>query len=177
MMRLLIATPFLETKGGMERVVLRIARHFGASIHCMYYDRENTFDEFRGLDVQTAKPSFLSKLPIGRRVATAADVGRYFYNVRLEGYDIINAHQTPSEWIRNRNSPVIWYCHTPNREAFDLYEWRMNRRNILSKALFRASIEAFKQLEFRTVPKIEYIFTNSRNSQDRIKKFLKRDSE
>ncbi|MFN7991566.1 MAG: glycosyltransferase, partial [Candidatus Micrarchaeia archaeon] len=38
-------------------------------------------------------------------------------------------------------------------------------------------IEAFKQLEFRTVPKIEYIFTNSRNSQDRIKKFLKRDSE
>lgn len=176
-MRLVIATPFLETRGGMERVVLKIAQQFDAKIHCVYYDAANTFDEFQKLDIEVAKPSVLSRLPLGKRIATAMDVGNHFYNVKLEDYDLINAHQTPSEWIRNRNRPVLWYCYSPNREAFDLYEWRMKRRNPISKAVFWASIQAFKHFEFQVVPKIEYIFTSCKNPQARIKKYLNRDSE
>ena len=176
-MRLIVTTPFLETRGGMERVVLKIAQRFDAKIHCVYYDPQNTFEEFSKLDIETAKPTALSTLPFGRRVASAIDVGYHFYNAKLEDYDLINAHQTPSEWIRNKNSPVLWYCHTPNREAFDLYEWRMKRRNPFSKAVFWTSIQGFKFFESRAVPKIEYIFTNSRNSQDRITKYLHRSSE
>jgi glycosyltransferase involved in cell wall biosynthesis len=178
-MRLVITTPFLEVKGGMERVVLKIAQRFDARIRCISYDPENTFEEFKKLAVETAKPTLLSRIPVGNRVSSAIDAGNHFYNLKLEPkeYDLINAHQTPSEWVRNRNSPVLWYCHTPNREAFDLYEWRMKRRNPVSKAVFWASIQAYKHFEFQTVPKIEYVFTNSRNSQDRIRKYLKRESE
>lgn len=176
-MRLIVTTPFLETRGGMERVVLKIAQHFDARIHCVYYDQQNTFPEFSKLDIEVAKPGILSKLPVGRRVATAMDVGKHFYAVKLKDYDIINAHQTPSEWIRNRNSPVIWFSHTPNREAFDLYEWRQKRRNPISRAIFWATIQPFKLLESMTVPKIEHIFTNSRNSQERITRYLQRSSE
>ncbi len=176
-MRLVIATPFLESRGGMERVVMKIAQRFGAKIHCVAYDPERTYEEFRALDVEAAKPGSLSKLPLGKRVASAMDVGNHFFNLKLSDYDLINAHQTPSEWVRNRNSPVLWYCHSPNREAFDLYEFRMKKRNPLSKAVFWSSIQAYKRFEFMTVPKIEYIFTNSRNSQERIKRYLKRDSE
>jgi len=176
-MRLLVVTPFLETHGGMERVVLKIASHFDARIHCLRYNPEGTFEEFRGLDIEVAKPGFLSRLPMGRRVSSAIEAGSHFYNVKLKDYDLINAHQTPSEWIRNRNSPVVWYCHSPNREAFDLYDWRMSQRGPLQKAAFWPSIEAFRILEARTVPKIEYIFTNSRNTQGRIRQYLHRDSE
>ncbi len=176
-MRLVIATPFLETRGGMERVILMIARHFGARVHCIGYDPANTFSEFEKLDVEVARPSPIRKMPFSRRVTTAIEAGSYFYNLKLEDYDLINAQQTPSEWIRHRNSPVVWYCHTPNREAFDLYEWRMKQRNLPSKAVFWASIQAFKFLEHRTVPQIEYIFTNSMNSQSRLKKYLGRESE
>lgn len=176
-MKLVIATPFLETRGGMERVVLKIAQHFDVRIHCISYNPENTFSELEKLDIEVAKPSLIRKLPLSRRVTTAMEAGNYFYNLKLEDYDLINAQQTPSEWIRNKNSPVIWYCHTPNREAFDLYEWRMKQRSLPSKAVFWASIKAFKYFEFRTVPKIEHIFTNSKNSQSRIKKYLDRESE
>jgi len=176
-MRLTIVTPFLESRGGMERVVLKIAQRFDAKVHCVYYDPENTFEEFKNLHLNVAKPGLLGKLPLARRVVTAMDVGYHFYNTKLEDYDLINAHQTPSEWIRNKNFPVIWYCHTPNREAFDLYEWRMSRRNPFSKAVFWASIQAYKRFEFSVLPKIECIFTNSKNSQDRIKRYLGRDSE
>lgn len=176
-MRLIITTPFLETRGGMERVILQIAQRFGARIHCLSYDEKNSFPDFSKLDIDVAKPSLLHSLPFGRRVSTAIEAGYHFYNTKLEDYDLINAHQTPSEWIRNRNSPVIWYCHTPNREAFDLYEWRMKRRSLPSKAVFWSSIQAFKFFEYRTVPRLEHIFTNSLNSQKRIRKYLHRSSE
>ncbi|MEW6748392.1 MAG: glycosyltransferase family 4 protein [Candidatus Micrarchaeota archaeon] len=176
-MRLVITTPFLETRGGMERVILQIAQRFDARIHCLSYDADDTFPEFSKLDVEVARPTFLRSLPFGKRVSTAIEAGYHFYNTELEDYDVINAHQTPSEWIRNRNSPVIWYSHTPNREAFDLYEWRMKRRSLPSKAVFWSSIQAFKFFEYRTVPKLEHIFTNSLNSQARIKKYLHRESE
>jgi len=176
-MRLLVVTPFLETHGGMERVVLKIASHFDARIHCLRYNPEGTFEEFRGLDIEVARPGFLSRLPVGRRVSSAIEAGSHFYNVRLKDYDLVNAHQTPSEWIRNRNSPVVWYCHSPNREAFDLYDWRMSQRGPLQKAAFWPSIEAFRIIEARTVPKIEYIFTNSKNTQGRISHYLHRESE
>lgn len=176
-MRLVVATPFLETRGGMERVVLKIAQHFKARIHCISYDADNTFQEFAALEIEKAKPGRLRSLPLGRRVASAVDAGYHFYNTKLEDYDVINAHQTPSEWLRNRNAPVIWYCHTPNREAYDLYEWRQKRRNPLSRAVFWSTIQPFKLLENRTVPRIEHIFTNSKNSQARITKYLRRSSE
>ncbi len=176
-MRLVVTTPFLETRGGMERVVLKIAQHFKAKIHCISYDAENTFQEFADLEIETAKPTPFRSLPLGRRVSGAMDAGYHFYNAKLTDYDVINAHQTPSEWIRNKNAPVIWYCHTPNREAFDLYEWRQKRRNPLSRLVFWSSIQPFKFLESRTVPKIEHIFTNSRNSQERITRYLRRSSE
>lgn len=175
-MRLAIVTPFLETAGGVERVVLKIAQHFDAAIHTVRYDKDKTFPEFQGLDVHLHS-SVIGRAPLGKRVATAAEAGKVFYRMKLRDYDLVNAHQTPSEWARNRNSPMIWYCHSPNREAFDLYEWRMKQRKPAQKAVFWASIQAFKYFEFSAVPKIEYIFTNSRNSQARITKYLARESE
>lgn len=176
-MRLVVVTPFLESRGGLERVVLKIAQHFDAKIHCIRYNPENTFSEFTDLNMEVAKPGNLGKLPFGKRVSNAMEAANYFLNLKLDDYDVINAHQTPSEWIRNKNQRVIWYCHTPNREAFDLYEWRMKRRNILQKAVFWTSIQAFKHFEFQVVPKMECILTNSLNSQSRIKKYLNRESE
>jgi glycosyltransferase involved in cell wall biosynthesis len=176
-MKLIVTTPFLETRGGMERVVLKIAQHFKAKIHCINYDAENTFKDFSNLEIEMAKPTPFRSLPLGKRVSGAIDAGWHFYNTKLADYDVINAHQTPSEWIRNKNAPVIFYCHTPNREAYDLYEWRQKRRNPLSRLIFWSSIQPFKFLENRTVPKIEHIFTNSRNSQERITKYLRRSSE
>ncbi|MGV8085048.1 MAG: glycosyltransferase [Candidatus Bilamarchaeum sp.] len=178
-MRLLIATPFLENKGGLERVILKIAQNFNAKILSFSYNPDNTFEEFKSLEIEVAKPGLISKMPFGKRVTLAIEAGSYFYNLKVEKneFDLINAHQTPSEWIRNKNSPVLWYCHSPNREAFDLYQWRMKKRNLFSKFVFWGSIKCFKHIEYQTVPKIEYIFTNSKNSQARVRQYLKRDSE
>jgi len=174
-----VATTALEAKGGAERVVLKLAEHFDATVFTTRYSPEGTYEEFGDLDIRILK-SPLQKLPIGKRLSTGIAAGSTFYTANLQEYgdfDIINAHQSPSEWLRNKNKQMIWYCHSPNREAFDLYEWRMRRRDPLRKLAFWTAIKAFRHFEFQVVPKIEYIFTNSKNSKSRIKKYLNRDAE
>ncbi len=175
-MRLAIVVPSLETFGGSERVVLKIAQHFNAKIYVIRYNANTTYPEFKNLDIEVVGSAF-GKIPFLKRLTSAIEAGKVFYDLKLSDYDLINAHQSPSEFARNYNAPMLWFNYTPNREAFDLYEWRMKRRGIVQKVLCWAAIKAFRHLEFKIVPKIEYIFTISKNSQARIKKYLYRDSE
>jgi glycosyltransferase involved in cell wall biosynthesis len=177
-MKLAIAHPFLRLRGGAERVVLKIAKHFDAKVYCSVYEPQNTFPEFKDVDIEVMESRLwpaASLLPA--RVGSAAVAGEQFYFKKLDDYDVVNAQGTPSEWIRNRNSPVLWYCFSPNREAFDLYEWRMERRNPLQKALYWSFLQPYRRIELSVVPKIEYIFAISSNVQERIRKYLGRESE
>jgi len=175
---LAVVHPFLYTRGGAERVVLEVARHFNAKIFCSRYSPDDTFPEFRELDVEVVDSRVSGVIPgaLPLRVRDAVSAGFKFYRMKLEGFDVVNAQGTPSEWIRNRNSPVVWYCHTPNREAFDLYRWRMSRRRLHQKALYWSMLQPYRLMESRLVPKIEFVFANSVNTQSRIKQYLGRES-
>lgn len=177
-MKLAICHSFLDTRGGTQKVILEIAKHFDAKIYCSIYEPEDTFSEFRELEVEVLKTSLRPLLGIfSKRVMSGIKSGLEFYSLKLGDYDVVNAHGTPSEWVRNRNLPVVWYSHSPNREAFDLYEFRMRQRNSFQKALFWSLIQPFKIIENSLVPKIEFIFANSLNTQSRLKRYLKVDSE
>ncbi len=175
--RLKLATTSLDVRGGANRVILKIAEHFDAPIYCRQYVPENTFEEFKNLDVIVPKKSKFDKIPVGRNILKTMESTNYFYNLKLDDYDLINAHIAPSEWIRNKNAPVLWYCYVPYRFAFDLYDWKVRDMKLKRRIPFEAWIKTFKYLESRTVPKIEYIFSVSKNSQNRIRKYLNRESE
>ncbi|MEM4367000.1 MAG: glycosyltransferase family 4 protein [Candidatus Anstonellales archaeon] len=174
-MHVAIVTPFLD-KGGVGRVVLEIAKRFDADIYTTNYEPADTFEEFQKLNVVLYK-SLASYLPLPKRLRDAAVAAKVFSTLKLEGYDVINCHTSPSEFIRFRNSPVIWYCHSPNREVYDLYEWRNSRRALPQRLMFSAATYVYKALDSWVVPSIEHIFTNSRNSQERIRKYLKKEAE
>jgi glycosyltransferase involved in cell wall biosynthesis len=176
-LKLKLVTTALDIKGGANRVVIKIAKHFDAPIYCRRYVPESTFEEFRNLDVIVPKESKLDSIPIGKNMLKTIESTNYFYNLKLEDYDVVNAHISPSEWVRNRNSPVLWYCYVPYRFAFDLYKWKTKDMGIRRRIPFEAWIATFKYLENKTVPDIEYIFSVSKNSQGRIKRYLNRDSE
>ncbi len=178
-MDLVMAHPFLFQRGGAERVVLEIAKKFNPVIYSVLYQPENTFPEFKEFDIRILPPSPLEKpfffLNNDIRRSSAVSAGfRYYFNRIREDYDVVNPHGTPSEWIRNRNERVCWYCHTPNREAFDLYEFRMKELSLPRKALNATLLSGYKLFEFNTVPRIEKILTNSEVSKSRIAKYLKR---
>ena len=171
-MKLLVVQPYLNLMGGVDRVILEIAKHYDAKILTLEYDRKLSFPEFSGLDVEVLKPkASTSMLPY--RASQGLRYGYSFYRMKIrEDYDVLNPHISPSEWIRQRNSRVLWYCHTPPREVYDLYSVRMQGRSTRDKLLYAAMVKTYKFIAGRVVRKVEAIATNSSVTNSRIKKYF-----
>jgi len=114
-MDLVVAHPFLQQLGGAERVVLEIAKKFNPVIYSVVYEPEKTFPEFKEFDIRILPKSrleapffFLKNDP--RRYTAVAAGFRYYYTKIKDDYDVINAQGVPSEWVRNRNERVCWFC-------------------------------------------------------------------
>lgn len=176
-MKLLIVQPYISLKGGFERVMLKIAQHYDATVYTLEYNPKTTFPEFKDIDVKLIGKDvpFSNILPY--RASQGLKYGYNFYNLKIrEDYDVLNPHISPSEWIRHKNPRVLWYCHTPPREVYDLYQARMKYRSYKEKFLYSAMTKTYKLIASRVVNKIEYIAANSSNTKKRIKKYFGRDS-
>ena len=174
-MKILVVQPYLNLMGGVERVILNIARHYDAPIYTMEYSKGSTFKEFRDLDIRTIGREVPASGLLPHRASQGLRYGYNFYNMKLDAdYDVINAHISPSEWIRHRNKRVLWYCHTPPREVYDLYETRMQYRPAKEKLLYAAMAKVYKVVAKRVVKNIEEIATNSTVTEARIEKYFYR---
>jgi glycosyltransferase involved in cell wall biosynthesis len=174
--KLAIVTRSICSKGGSERKTLEIARHMRSPVFCYDYDPENTYEGYENLEVHCFNPGRQTASGIMSQIDQVR-IAEYFYNLKLKGFDAISAGLTPSEFIRRRNSPVIWHCYTPHRFVYDLYGWRMKSLGRIQRPVYSAWAGLYRWADRQVVPKIEYIFTNSVNTQKRIKKYLGRDSE
>ena len=177
-MKLLIIQPYISLKGGFERVMLKIAQHYSAPIYTLEYNPKTTFPEFKDLDIKIIGKHvpFSGALPY--RASQGLRYGYNFYNLTIkEDYDVLNSHISPSEWIRHKNPRVLWYCHTPPREVYDLYAERMRYRSYKEKFLYSAMTKAYKLISHNVVKNIEAIAANSSNTQSRISKYFSRESE
>ncbi len=175
-MKLIITQANLTLKGGAERVVLEIARHYKAKIYTAEYEPSKTFEGFKDLEVETiAKQGMLRLVPYGRE-SQGLSYGLSFYSMRIrDDYDVINAHIAPSHWIRNKNERVLWYCHTPLRDIYDLYHYRLRLKKPHQKPVHIVGAKFVKILDQGVVKKVERIAANSYNTRSRIIKYYGRD--
>ncbi len=175
-MKLLLTQANLTLMGGAERIVLKVAQHYRAKIYTAEYNKKTTFPEFSDLDVQVIGKPMLSKvLPYGR-VMQGLNYGMGFYNLKIsDDYDVINAHMAPSHWVKHRNDRVVWYCHTPFRDIYDLYEYRLSLKKPYQKPIHILGAKGVRSIDRRIVRRIEFIFANSSNTESRIRKYYGRD--
>jgi hypothetical protein len=62
-MKLLITQHNINDFGGAERVILKIAQHYDATIYTLGYDKNSTFEEFKDIDIRVfGKKGHISKL-------------------------------------------------------------------------------------------------------------------
>jgi glycosyltransferase involved in cell wall biosynthesis len=174
-LRLIMTQANLTLKGGAERVVLKIAQHYKAKIYVAEYDKDKTFKEFKDLDIEVVgRQGLLKALPYGR-ASQGLTYGLSFYNLKVrEDYDVINSHIAPSHWVRKNNERVLWYCHTPLRDIYDLYNYRLSLKKLHQKPLHIIGAKAVKTLDQGVVKNIECILTNSYNTRSRIIKYYGR---
>ncbi len=174
-MKLLVIQPYLNLMGGVDRVILEIAKKYDAKIYTLEYDKKRAFPGFSDLDIEVIRPKESISRLLPYRASQGLRYGYGFYRMRIkEDYDVLNPHISPSEWIRNRNERVLWYCHTPPREVYDLYQVRMQGRSTRDKLIYAAMVKTYKFVAGGVVKKIEAIATNSNTTNERIKKYFGR---
>ncbi len=175
-MKLVMAQSSLTIMGGDARILLKIAQHYDAKIYTAEYDPKSTFPEFRELDVEVISRGATRRLLPYGRVAQGLDYGLSFYNFRVrDDYDVINAHISPSHWVRNRNARVLWYCHTPPRDVYDLYRFRMSLKKAHQRPIHALGAAGVRMLDRKVVRKIEGIIANSENTNGRIRQYYGRE--
>lgn len=177
-MKLLVTQHNINERGGAERVILKIAQKYDATIYTLGYNPQGTFEEFKDLDVRV----FREKGKLGRmlpeRVSNAMHYAYGFYNLKIrDDYDVINAHMSPSEWVRNRNPRVLWYCHTPPRELYDPSVANLRKKSLKEKVMYAGLGKVYTNIERNIVRDLEGIATNSANTQRRIKRIFNRNAE
>jgi len=172
-MKLAICHDHFAERGGAERLVLYLAKHFNAEIFTSFVCPGRTYQEFlTEVRIHTA-PFFVTRLPILKQEVASF----WFSNLNLKDkFDLVIASSTLGLYACKRNRPNIWYCHTPTRVLFDLYQyccerWGIFKRTVLS--LWRAW-RAPKELE--AVKYAERIVANSNNVVKRIRRYYNREA-
>ena len=155
-------------------MILKIAQHYRAKIYTFGYEPESTFDGFKDIEIKVMDKKTLTRVLPGR-TSNAVHYGLGFYNAKIkEDYDAINAHASPSEWIRNKNERVLWYCHTPPREVYDLRYTGMRKRSVAEEMLYGVFSRMYNIEEQKMVKRLEAIATNSEITNRRLIKYLSR---
>jgi len=66
----------------------------------------------------------------------------------------------------------IYYCHTPPRYLYDLKNQYLAKVPWLLKPVFLCISQVFRFMYERDIKKMDVVLTNSKNTRDRIKKYL-----
>lgn len=179
-MDVIVVQPYLNQCGGSERVILEIAKKFNPIIYVVDYDKEKTYVGFSEFEIRKISPHIL-EYPVGMAasfdqysyVGQVATSGVRFLNMKVaDDYDVLSAHLTPSDWIRNRNENVCWYCHGLSA-AFSL-ETAMRGRTPAQRLMLRAGALPYRVIELAILKKMEKICTCSYYSKRRISEYLGR---
>ncbi|MFA5930528.1 MAG: glycosyltransferase [Candidatus Micrarchaeia archaeon] len=182
-MDLVVLEPCLSYRSGGTRVVLEIANRFNPVIYTLEYDKKKAFPGFRAHDVRIIKPNPLesclirSSLARNRHDAGPVTGASYINFLKMKirhDYDVLNPNGVPSEWIRNRNGRVCWYCHTPSRMAFDLHDFSMGKYGVAQRLAMEPQLSLFRLIDRHIAKKIERICVNSLNTKGRVGKYLHR---
>lgn len=164
---------FMDNIGGAEKVGLILARELKADIYTTNIDKE----KIKKMGFSTKNIFSIGKVPANAPFRQQLALKK-FRKLNLKNkYDffIIDGDWAMSGSIKNK--PNIWYVHSPIREIWDLYHYvRKNMVPALLRPIFDIWVKHNRRLNRKYVNQVTKIVCNSKNTQKRVKKFLKKNS-
>lgn len=173
-MKIAIFQNFLDTIGGAEVVGLTMARELKADIYTTNIDRKKI--EQMGFGDVTVKS--IGWVPKNAPFRQQLVLWRFRRLQLKDKYDffIINGDWAVSAAVNNK--PNLWYVNATIREIWDLKEYvRENLIGPIKRPIFDVWAAYNRYLNKKHVSHVGVIASNSTFTQDRVKKYLGRDSE
>ena len=174
-MKIAIFHNFLDNIGGAEMVGLILARKLNADV----YTTNINEDKINKMGFSDVLPRIYSigKVPINAPFKQQFAVWKFrFLNLKSK-YDfyIIDGDWAMSGAVKNK--PNLWYVHSPIREIWDLYKYtRQNTVPWFIRYFFDVWVFYNRYLNRLYINHVTKIVCNSKNTQGRLKKFLKKEA-
>jgi glycosyltransferase involved in cell wall biosynthesis len=168
-MKVAVFHDYFGAIGGGERVVLAIAKALDADIITTDTDTLRKMDpdaRVISLGPTPAVPG-LKQIVASWKFRTCDFSGDYDFFIFSGNWAHYAAH---------RHHPNLWYCHTPVRAFYDLYDSFLQRMPFLKRQVFRLWVSVHRSFDKRAVKNVDRIVTNSRNTRERIRAFYQRES-
>ena len=171
---------YLNQSGGAE-VVLRWIHHIfpDAPIYTLIYDPPLVPPDFRNWDI---RPVGWSKyMPFKRKFY------KYYIliypsmieQINLDSYDLVisSSYLWAKGVLTRSNTLHICYCHTPMRQAWELYfQYKQSYSRFISKFIYPFVFNYLRIWDKVSADRVDKYIANSGVVQKRIAKFYRRDS-
>ncbi len=163
-------------RGGAERLILVMARGLGADIATGFWSAEESFPKSEvphklyvlGHASQTSGWRYLKFQWLF-----------YFKAKFIKNYDVVifsgNNCLSAAHHVRP-GVKKIFYCHTPVRHAYDLRDYYLSHMPWWKRLVFRPLTYLSKLVYNYGFRQMDVVIANSKNVQQRIKRYLKADS-
>ena len=166
-MKIAIFHDYFGAIGGGERVVIAMARILDADIITTDTDAVRKIDpSVRVISLgKTIHYPLLKQISASVRFRVCDFSDQYDFFIFTGNWSTAAAH---------RHHPNLWYCYTPVRAFYDLYDIFQKRVDIITRILFRIWVFFHRRFDQLCVKDVERIIAISDNVSQRIKKFYNR---
>lgn len=125
--------------------------------------------------------SKLSNFPLALRCPSYCKPYFYHYywpQLNLDAYDLVisSSHSFCANWVRVKNKHIS-YVHTPPRFLYEEFNEMSWLRHPIIKKIIDPYFAYLRKKDKDRVQKIDLLIANSRNVQNRIKKYYNRNSQ
>ncbi|MBP6880019.1 glycosyltransferase [Candidatus Saccharibacteria bacterium] len=181
-MKIALAHDWFDVFGGAEKTVLAMAEMFpDAELYTLLFDDYKFAEYFKPSKVHT---SFLQKVPRAiqkhHRLLTPL-IPKAIASFDLNDFDLVLS--SSSAFAKNVTvSPTtlhVTYCHTPMRFAWDYSQQYIKELGYgkLKTALAKREVKKLRTWDLKGNSGVNVWLTNSKTTQERIKRYYKKDSE
>ncbi len=150
--------PWLKSKGGVERAILRIMndKKYAIDLYTLYYDKDRTFDAFQKFRVKQ-----LGKVGTGHFISRGLRLFIAMLSTkidRLEDYDVFmisTGGVAELMTLRNRHKNTVALVHTPLRVAHAMYDY-YRKSSLKYRVILPPLVFVYRLLEKAAWKRINY---------------------
>lgn len=166
-MKIAIFHDYFGAIGGGERVVVMMAKILDADIITTDTDAVRKIDSsVRVISLgKTIHFPPLKQISASLRFWSCDFSGRY-------DFFIFTGNWSPAASYRHH--PNIWYCYTPVRAFYDLYNVFLKRQDVITRQLFRCWVFFHREFDKRCISNVDQIIAISNNVSHRIQRYYHR---
>jgi glycosyltransferase involved in cell wall biosynthesis len=172
-LKIAIFHDYIGAIGGGEKLVFTLARGLGADIITTDINKDSIknmgFPDINIISLgETVKFPLLKQVSLSLRFALCDFSNKYDFFIFSNNW---------SHFAARKHKPNFWYCFSPPRVFYDLYDEFAQRESFITRQIFSIWVALHRYISIKFVDHVENFITISGNVQNRVKKCYGRNSQ